>query len=268
MLLAAEEMTSLSRLFKSVHDIPVEEKGRRVISIKTFEIVPEVQTEEAPVSAIHFEKEAEQILQSAKVEAEMLVEQAMMQAEGLRTQMETERELLEQEKQAVLQQAQQEGFQRGLEEGKSQAIHEYSGIISMAQEVLEAAKTDYTAQVEASEETILQIAVKIAGKIIGNEITAEPSQLLSFVKRGLKEAKEQDEVRLHVHPSHYQFLLDNKEELLLVFATEAKLFIYPDADIQETMCVIESSSGRIDAGLDSQLKELKDKLFEFRGSGN
>ena len=52
----------------------------------------------------------------------------------------------------------------------------------------------------------------------------------------------------------------------LFFAQGGKdidFYIYPDDELEETSCIIESENGRIDASVDSQLEEIKIKLFEM-----
>ena len=62
---------------------------------------------------------------------------------------------------------------------------------------------------------------------------------------------------------HYEELLSKKEELMTIFSNVVNLFIYPDSDLSEDSCLIESSSGRIDASIDTQLSEIKVKLTEL-----
>ena len=59
------------------------------------------------------------------------------------------------------------------------------------------------------------------------------------------------------------FLLSKKEELLSIFPQDTNLVIYPDSDLSEDSCLIESPSGRIDARIDTQLTEIKMNLIEF-----
>ena len=56
---------------------------------------------------------------------------------------------------------------------------------------------------------------------------------------------------------YYQYLLSQKEELITIFSHETNLFIYPNEDLPEDGCVIESESGRLDASIDTQLLEIK-----------
>ena len=49
------------------------------------------------------------------------------------------------------------------------------------------------------------------------------------------------EIQIHVHPIHYEFLLSKKEELLSIFTKDTNLVIYPDSDLSEDSCLIESA---------------------------
>ena len=50
------------------------------------------------------------------------------------------------------------------------------------------------------------------------------------------------------------------------YLTETEMYIYPDNDLAENACIIDTDGERIDASVDSQLHELKTKLFErFHG---
>ena len=70
------------------------------------------------------------------------------------------------------------------------------------------------------------------------------------------------ETQIHVHPNQYEFLLSKKEEILSIFTQDTNLVIYPDSDLSEGSCLIESPTGRIDAGIDTQLTEIKNALIE------
>jgi flagellar assembly protein FliH len=70
-----------------------------------------------------------------------------------------------------------------------------------------------------------------------------------------------------VNPSRYSFLLSRKDELIALFPREVDFYIYPDEDLLEEACLIESANGRIDASVDSQLDEIKNKLIDLLESG-
>ena len=76
---------------------------------------------------------------------------------------------------------------------------------------------------------ILELAIKVAEKIIETKIEEQSKTFLPIVKRQLKKQKIIAEIQLHVHPVHYEDLLEQKEELRRpIFTKDTDLFIYPD----------------------------------------
>ncbi|MED1906517.1 flagellar assembly protein FliH [Cytobacillus firmus] len=255
-------MILLSRLIKSYSPAePKEEK--KIISIRLLQSNSNHIEEAEEQSPVRTHEELQALLNSAREEAERIVNSARIDSENLARQMEEQRRALEQEKQKVLEEARSQGFASGADEGRQSALREYSELIHMAREVVNSAKHDYQQHIESSERTILNLGLKVAGKILGEALEQNSDQFLSIVKRALKEAREYTEIQLHVHPMHYDLLLSHKEDLIRVFPKETDLYIYPDDELSNTSCIIESANGRIEASVDSQLEEIKIKLFEM-----
>ncbi|WP_079508427.1 flagellar assembly protein FliH [Mesobacillus jeotgali] len=251
-------MISLSRLIKSQFTtaMPAEKK---VISIRMLET-----TGESEVSHVftHTEAEKNRILDNAVKEANRIVSQAVEEADYIRQQIELEKQQWEQQKNLLAEEARQSGYEQGFQEGRNRGYGEYRQTIMFAQETVEAAKRDYQHHIDSSEKVILNLGVKIAGKILGEKLAADEG-FLPLVKRALKNARDYRDIQLHVHPDHYQELLAHKDELIAIFPKEIVFYIYPDDELDETACLIESENGRIDACMDSQLEEIKTKLFEI-----
>jgi len=251
-------MILLSRLIKSQWSNSAQFE-KKIISIKRMD------TPEKGVNTQILEesKTPLELIEEAKSEAIQIREQAKFERDTLYEEIQQERESWVQEKILLTTAAGEEGYKVGREEGQQQGYSEYQDKLKEAQQIVKAAKTDYTTYLETSEKTILDLATKIAKKVIGTKIEENGCSFLSLVKKALKEVKEYQEVQLHVHPVHYEELLLKKEELLSVFSNEANLFIYPDDELSEDSCLIESTSGRIDASVDTQLSEIKHKLSEL-----
>lgn len=250
-----EEMISLSRLIKSQIAYPDSEK--KVISIKKFQVC-EVQENEQ-TETIH---PSHNFIEEARLEAEQMILTAKKEQESIYADLQQERQKWEQEKVNLIEEAKEEGFQVGWKEGEKQGYAEYQSYIQEAQKVIKAAKADYQSYLESSEKMILELALKVASKIVAMEIQDDQEAFLSLVKKAVKEVKNFSETQIHVHPNQYEFLLSKKEELLAIFTHDTNLVIYPDSDLTEGSCLIESPSGRIDAGIDTQLSEIKNALLE------
>lgn len=252
-------MTSLSRLIKAQWANQGKQE-KKVIGIKRLEepaVTEDIENDEEIIAKKEF------LLQKANEEAEMIVSDAKMVAQSIREEIAKKKAEWEEKQVQLYNEAKQQGFEDGLEEGRRQGYEEMKEIIAEARRVVDQSKIDYRQKVESSESTILDLALKVAETIIGRAIEEKEEYFLSVVKRALKEAREYKEIQLRVHPRHYDFLLSQKEDLLKMFPRETELYIYPDEELLENGCIIESANGRIDATVDRQLLEMKQKLFEL-----
>ncbi|WP_342456713.1 flagellar assembly protein FliH [Bacillus methanolicus] len=252
-------MISLSRLIKS-YWANQEKDGNKVISIKVLRRA-ELENEKQAFDSTDSERNS--LIEQAHKDAEQIVSKANDHARMIKRLVEDEKLAWEQEKAALIEQAKHEGFQAGYKEGRQKGFQEYKESIELAREVIDSAKNDYRLTLESSDKAILELALKVSEKILGKIIDRNEEEFLHLVKRALKEAREYREIQLHVHPIHYGFLLAQKEELLSIFPRETNFYIYPDEDLSKTSCIIESANGRIDASIDSQLEQVKKKLFEL-----
>ncbi len=251
-------MISLSRLIKPVWP-NLEHSEEKVIAIKMLRTLNLEVNEQAEARK---EKTYTDLINEAKGEAEQIISQAKLEYESVMEDIIQQRNSWQEEKEVLMNLAKEEGYQSGWSDGQQQGYSEYHKHIKEAREIVAAAKDDYTAYLEASEKVILDMAIKIAEKIVARKIE-DDEYFVPLVKRALKEAKASHDIRLHVHPGSYDFILSQKEELLSTFSHETNLFIYPDEEMPVGGCVIESETGRIDAGIDTQLSEIKRVLTEL-----
>lgn len=255
-------MILLSRIFKYYH-APQNQAKEKVITIKA---VQADNTQE--LTDLHsVTSESTLALADAESKATEIIAAAEEEAAQLRQQIKLEQAEWESKEKQFIEQAQDVGYSQGFEAGKTAGYAEVEKELTLAKNVIHAAKRDYATKVQSAEATILQLGLKVAEKIIGLEIEKNEHTFLSIVKNALKEVRNDREVQVHVHPMYYELLQTQMEELLSVFPADTSLYIYPDEELLETACVIESSHGRLDASIDSQLSEVKQKLFELLERG-
>ena len=250
-------MTSLSRIIKSRWTAGPA-GNEKVIEVQPF---PAPYEEEISEEVQQPDPRAEAALRQAEDRAAALLAKAKQEAGAIRERIADERARWEHDRENYAEQARQEGYKDGFQHGSEEARRQYSTLIDEARNVVEETKKAYIRHLEESELVILQLGIKTAERIIGEELQEEPSKFFSLVKRALKEAREYKEVQIHVHPSQYGLLNEGKQDLLTVFPADTELYIYPNEDIGELSCLIESENGRIDASVDSQLVEIKTKLL-------
>jgi flagellar assembly protein FliH len=257
-------MILLSRLIKSHYSNPQHEE-KKIIQLQalTFNKIDQELPESPEAVALKIKAEADLVLQKARVTAEQMMNEAQMNLKQTQQHIEQLKMDWEAEREALFETVRQQGFQEGLKLGTEEGNKHLEELISEAKSIIEMAKTDYKSQVEQSEETILKLGLKIAEKILHVQLAEKQEDFIQIVKHAIKEVKDYADINIVVHPHMYELVFAQKDELKAMFNNDKNLYIYPDGELQETGCIIESSFGRIDASVDSQLAELKVKLLEL-----
>jgi len=208
------------------------------------------------------QEDAQMLIEQAKQEAQLIQQEAEQYYHSVKQQILQEQEQWQIEKQQLAAMAQQEGYEAGFVQGKEEALRQYQGLLHDARRIVETANEQFYEQIEAASETILLIGLKVAERILGEKRTESHEHFLSLVTRAMKEVREQAEVKIYVHPRYYEWLVQQKDELRAIFNQSTDLFIYPDEQLSENGCVIETPFGRIDASVDTQLQQIKQQLLE------
>lgn len=241
----------------------------KVKQIHLKEIEKPLVSSELNERTLAIEEEKKAILKSYEQEAQTIVQKAMHERDQVHHAIESEKEAWEQERLQWIEAAKKEGLELGLAEGRQQGYEEYAAAIAEARVVVEQSKTAAIEHVEKSEATILELAMKTAEKVLDMALKEDPAYFVPLVKMALKEARDYKEIQIQIHPSQYEMIVAQSDELEALFPTDAKFYIYPNEDLKVQQCFIESTNGRIDASVDSQLQEIKEKLFEIlEGDGS
>ncbi|MDQ0159095.1 flagellar assembly protein FliH [Alkalibacillus salilacus] len=231
---------------------------------KTIQLKP-IQVQEEPEIHNDHEVDTESIINEKLEEAENKLAEAKQQAEQIindaQSQINQEREQFEQEKETAYKQAHEQGYQEGFQKGEEQGEAQYNELIEKANSVLEKANLDYHEQVKSAEDSILLIAMKAAEKIVRQYLQEDESRLMPIIQEAIEEVSDQPEIKVYVHATQYQMVLDHKESLQEMLNNYSTLSIYPKKSIEEFGCVIETEQGQIDISIDTQLNELKRTLL-------
>ncbi|SEB03334.1 flagellar assembly protein FliH [Thalassobacillus cyri] len=239
----------------------------RLIQLRPIQVAEQEMERATETSFFIKEEEIAQKLQEADrklKEAELETEKRLQEAEKI---IEQQKQAWEQEKSNLVEKARKEGLEAGYKEGRQQGYQEAEGHIKESRQVVEQAKEDYQQIIDSSETTILEIALRIAEKIMKHQLTETPEDFLPLVKRVIAEVHGQPEVIVSVHPDQYSLVLAQKDELELFTSSKSVLTIYPTTELEPFSCKVESSFGSIDASIDSQLTELRKQLLEVSQEG-
>ncbi|MEW6605878.1 MAG: FliH/SctL family protein [bacterium] len=177
----------------------------------------------------------------AQERAEKIIEQANKEVEMIKSQAEKEKEL------AITQ-----GYEKGYQEGLAQVT-----------ELLLKAKEERKRWFTSAEPKLVELSIKIAKKIIGQELNLDQWKITTIVKEALQAVKEQERIIIRVNADDIEKLKVRKNDLLNTLEKARDIEFKTDSEIALDGCVIETEIGRIDAQIDTQLSVIEKTLLSL-----
>ena len=199
---------------------------------------------------------AEKILQAARKNADDLLAVAAQEADRLKNSAQTEAESLKQ--QALL-----DGIQQGLAEAKLQMAEQVKQAADQCNAIIEAANREAQQMVLGADRQIVELVLAIARKIIMDEMEERTDVILGVVREALERVKDQDRINVHVSLDDYEQILQARNVLQGIVGLEKIVTVTADAVLSRGGCLIETSFGTVEAGLDSQLESIRKALKEM-----
>ncbi|MGN7407539.1 flagellar assembly protein FliH [Sporosarcina sp. SAFN-010] len=239
--------------------------GVKKIGIRSLQTVTDtVEAATAPqMNLAEIIMERDRLMNDARTQASIEKAAIEQMRETAHDDIDAMRNAWEAEKAALQQQAYEEAFQVGFEEGTKKSISDMQGTINQVNETIEIAQKNGQSYLDHQERLILEIAMKSAERILGQALEENTELYVSIVKRGLKEAREMREVKVYVSPEYYKLVSDSREELASIFPPDVPMLIFVNDEFESTECYIETNHGRIVVSVDEQLNEMKERLVEL-----
>ncbi len=164
--------------------------------------------------------------------------------------------------QALIAEAKESGYQEGYNQGEENGYREYRAKLEQARQIVRRASDDYEQVIVDAEPVILELAQALCERMLRVKLKEEHSLWMKLLAQVMQEVREHEQVKIYVEPVWFEWTLQQKEELKRLLLRAESLHIYPDADLPENGCIVETEFGRLEASLDSQLTELKKQLLE------
>jgi flagellar assembly protein FliH len=186
--------------------------------------------------------DAQRIVEEAKAEAAAIVAEAQCQVDDIRHR-------AEQEGRAAAAEATNQEMQARLE-SLLPAIHSMT-------EQLSDARHEWVRQWQ---QNALQLSVKIAERIVRQEIKRQPSIALTYVRESLEMCAAAPQVRVLLHPDDAQSLGQSARQIVQEIMPAAHAEIAGDDSILPGGCRIETRHGEIDQRIETQLRRIEAEL--------
>ena len=144
-----------------------------------------------------------------------------------------------------------EAYQRGVKDGEAAASEQVRGKVEqLARSIEQLALHRAKIQREAEPE-LVKLSLAIARRILRRELSVDPESLLGLLKAGLEKIESSETHRVRVHPEHAKVLAK------LLAGAARPVDIVADPGLAVGAVIFETSRGSLDAGLETQLKEIE-----------
>jgi len=171
--------------------------------------------------------QADEIVAQARDEAQRLVSEARRNA------------------QEILESAQEQGYRSGAAEWY---------------EALADAWKSRDRYVAANETAVLKLGVRIAKKLIGEELRTTPDCVVGIVKEAVRSARRAKKLVIQVHPADAAVLEERLPALRASTNAAREIEVIRDPSLAQGDCIVETDIGIIDARLETQLNNVERAL--------
>ncbi len=199
---------------------------------------------------IDYKALGEEIVSKAKIEADLIIREALLEAKEMVTKAASE---IEELKNQAIDEAKKEGYDEGL----SQAKQEYEQLIVEAHEIKEQAGVEYKKVLDSLETDAVNTILEISKKVISQELECKQNILL-LVKDAFERCSKDQKVVLKLSEQDYDYVIENRDELVLMLERSEEIEIKKDMSLKEGGCVIDTSFGSIDASASAKFDKIED----------
>jgi len=154
------------------------------------------------------------------------------------------------------------GFSKGLGEGVDREKRELSFAAESVEKMIGELKMLKEELLKSSEKEIIGLAFLMAEKVIHKEVSADREVILSVLRDAIRNMRDNDGVRIRLNPEDYRYITEAKPDFLDNFGD---ILIEKDEKIGRGGAVIETHLGAVDARLDQQLNNIRDRMSEVGG---
>jgi flagellar biosynthesis/type III secretory pathway protein FliH len=149
--------------------------------------------------------------------------------------------------------------ERARQEGNAQGLAEWNRVLTAANQRADELTNSW-------EETMLRLSVRVAEKIIGEQLRVHPETIVEIIREVIKNIRPGKRLTIQVNQADAQQARARIDRIKDGLSTSSEIEIVASGSVSPGGCLIESELGIIDARLETQLKCLEEALV--RGSGS
>ncbi|MBI5095107.1 MAG: hypothetical protein HZB26_22060 [Candidatus Hydrogenedentes bacterium] len=164
--------------------------------------------------------------------------------------------------QQILQDAYDEGFRKGRDEGQESFQNEVSSSVNALAQVSEAIRAAHIAFIESLEPQVVSLVKAIVQRALYREMRLDPDLVLTTVQQALENLTERARVVVRLNPADLAVVRNHKLTFLEDFDGIRQLELAGDDTVALGGCVADSELMQVDAQLDARLERIFEAMLE------
>jgi flagellar assembly protein FliH len=168
---------------------------------------------------------------------------------------------------AIAAEAERRGFEDGLARGLAEArvrAQDALQAVAAAEQAVAQLRDAYLADAESA---AVDLAFRIAEKVIGAAVAADPNVVLEVVSGALLRTTDRDHLVLEVNPRDFELVRDSASELAARLGGIRRMEVVSERRVDPGGCVVRTVEGEIDARITAQLERVRQILAEAPSDG-
>jgi len=171
-------------------------------------------------------------------------------------------------KQQAVENGYAEGLQKGYDDGVAQAKQEIKEKVWSIDAFFPSVFRVKKEIVNSAEMEILQLSTLIAEKVLRQKLEIDTELMREIVKSAIEQLKDKEEVKIIVNPALTQNLYEFSQDFQEAIKGLKNIKVVEDRTIPKDGVIVESAESRVDARIETQIKEITRNLMQefFKGS--
>lgn len=152
-----------------------------------------------------------------------------------------------------------DGFAAGLARGREEGEGKAREAVALLQKAAARLADERSAVLSGAEEDLADLALAVAARVVRREVANDRELVVRVLKEALHRVSPLEEIVVRLHPTDYQVVRDSPG--MLETLREIRNFeIAEDRRVGRGGCLVEASSGAVDARLETTLEEIERAL--------
>ena len=149
------------------------------------------------------------------------------------------------------------GLAEGMALGREEAVEQFKPSIAAALEVLSAVRALEAGAAERVERQAVELALKIAERIVAGAIAADPERLLDVVRGALRTIVERERVMLLVNPQDLDLMRSAVAEVTGPLGGIEHIEVQEERRVGRGGAIVRTSLGEVDASVEAKLERVR-----------